>query len=103
MGFAPPAHGTQMWVLVAHVRKSSVRVDYALVRATQVPSIETNLFPLGWITSQSGVSWGKPILAPAPEVNIEVSEPNRGFMMNEFQNFELGVRGCCNNFEPQEG
>ena len=24
-------------------------------------------------------------------------------MMNEFQTFELGVRGCCNNFDPPEG
>mmetsp|Transcript_14885 Transcript_14885/g.44162 ORF Transcript_14885/g.44162 Transcript_14885/m.44162 type:complete len:907 (-) Transcript_14885:74-2794(-) len=85
---------------------TGLRVDG--VRATRarypnVPSIETNIFPAGWISAGNGVSWGKPLLAPAPEVNIEVTDPNRGFMMNEFQNFELGVRGCCSNFDPQEG
>ena len=55
-------------------------------------------------TKQAGPKgWSKNMYPPAPEVNIEVGEPNRSFMMNEFQTFELGVRGCCSNFAPPEG
>ena len=60
-------------------------------------STETVLFPDGWIHAQP-LNWSAVLYPPAPEVNIEVAEPNRAFMMNEFQKFELGVRGTVRIF-----
>ena len=54
---------------------NGLRVDgvrAARARYPNVQSIETNLFPEGWIT-ESTATWSKPLLAPAPEVNIEVA------------------------------
>ena len=73
---------------VTGLRVNDVRATRA--RYPNVKSIETNLFPDGWIAS--GAKWGPNLYPPKPEVNIEVASPNRSFMMNEFQSFELGVR-----------
>eukprot|EP00037_Helgoeca_nana_P007697 m.69912 g.69912 ORF g.69912 m.69912 type:complete len:495 (+) comp18448_c0_seq1:187-1671(+) len=85
---------------------NSLRVDGARATRARYPnvrSVETDIFPTGWITNSHNITWGPPTLAPKPEINIEISDPSRAFCMNEFQNFELGVKGCCNNFVPQEG
>lgn len=84
---------------------NGLRVDgvrAARARYPNVQSIETNLFPEGWITENTA-TWSKPLLAPAPEVNIEVASKSVHCFFTEnlrentagvFHQRSLGAAAC---------